>query len=234
MYDLPSRSDIGRCVIDRSVGAGAGSTRTLVGRATEAGPPERAQWPRPRAAERSQASRCLHSLQGTNLGTWLGNEPGRRIGVARPPPEPRAHTGGRAPPRPRARDGCGASSHLMGDPQNKQPAVHMTGTNGKRPRPGPCHSCSFQRADGRDFHQPSPGKDKRAHHGRARAPISDEDLAEVLSDLAAPRAAAGRGAGGRPGSSYDGGRFRVFRQPSRGRRRSRSRYGRALGRHQHR
>lgn len=75
-------------------------------------------------------------------------------------------------------------AHLMGDPQNSQPVVHLTGTNGKT---------STARALSQLFMSmglsvgtfTSPHLEKineRIMSGLE--PISDEDLAEVLSDLA--------------------------------------------------
>ena len=125
-------------------------------------------------------------------------------------------------------------AHLIGDPQNSQPVVHLTGTNGKTST-ARALSQLFMSTGLKVGTFTSPHLEKineRIMVGLE--PVSDEDLAEVLSDLAGLETLMGEV--GRPTwfELLTAAAFPLFRRPARGCSRRRSRHGGPLGRHEHR
>ena len=118
MYDLPSRSDIGQCVIDRSV--------VLERVAPDAGAPGRAgPHPAPASPGRVLSRAAAAELRPgrPSLGdalAWLDSHQNLERMLGR-------HAAGPLP----IWTACGAWSTCSAIPKQAAPAIHVTGTNGK-------------------------------------------------------------------------------------------------------
>ena len=105
MYELPSRSDVGQCVIDRSVVLDRVNP-TLVPRCRVAPPAASAPGRRPELRRRRGLPRRPH-------------RPEKTAGISA------GHVGGLSLDRMRG------MVDVLGDPQRDYPVIHITGTNGK-------------------------------------------------------------------------------------------------------
>ena len=214
MYDLPSRTDVGKCVVDRAVVLDrVNPTLVPVGRArrrSPAGaagpPPDASRLGRPPFASLAEAL------------AWLDGH----IDFESTMPSRRS-----LPTLERMRELVA----LLGDPQLAYPSIHLTGTNGKGSTAAMATAAARRHgARRRDLHQPEPVPGQRAARRGTASRSTTVRSPSVLAVLAAARTDAHRAAD--PLRAADGGRPRLVRRRGGRRRRGRGRARRHLGLHQ--